>query len=489
MTTSLSRAATPAAGRHNELTLAIERTASARAIGGNSLEYHPDSPAAIAAIIALIAAAQAWVHFENYIFRDDRTGRLVADALAERARAGVRVRVLYDALGSFGTGHRFWGALRRAGAEVRAFHPIISGHPFDLFVRDHRKLVVADGARAMLGGLCIGDEWAGDPTRGRQPWRDTMLTVCGPAATALDAAFANTWEHAGPPLARDEISADPVACGDVAVRVVAGVPFEGRIYRATQLIAAAARERLWITDAYLVPPAPLYAALLDAARGHVDVRLLVPGASDLPVLRSFTRVGYRELLRAGVRVFEWMGPMIHAKTLVADRVWARVGSSNLNVSSLLGNFELDVLTDDPAAADALAAQFRRDLYASREIVLRPRRRMLPARLVGAGLPADAERAAAPSVPPPPSSAPAPVHRRSRYELGAVAVVALRRVAGGLRRALAGTAALLFLVIGTLVLVFPRLMGGVLAAVTFWLALGFGVYAFGKRRARGRDDAD
>jgi len=484
VTTAASRAA-PLAARRDELALAIERTASARAIAGNTLQQYADSPAAIDAMIALVAGAREWVHFENYIIRDDRTGRRVADALAERARAGVRVRILYDALGSFGTGYRFWRALRRAGAEVRAFHPIISGNPFDIFMRDHRKLVVADGVRAMLGGLCIGDEWAGDPPQGRQPWRDTMVAVCGPAVAALDTTFAGVWKRTGAPIAADELKADPETCGDVAVQVVAGVPFEGRIYRTTQLIAAAARERLWITDAYLVPPAPLYAALLEAARGGVDVRLLVPSASDLPVMRNFTRAGYRELLRAGVRVFEWLGPMIHAKTLLADRHWARVGSSNLNVSSLLGNFELDVLTDDPASADELAAQFRRDLQGSREVVLQPRHRMLPPRLVGAGPQGEHAGDAAESPPPPRARR----HKRSRYEFGAVAVVALRRVAGGLRRALVGTVALLFLVMGILLLVFPRVMAGVIAAGAFWLSVGFGVYAFGKRRVRERDDGD
>jgi cardiolipin synthase A/B len=479
-----SRAIPAAVVPRDELALAIERTASARAIAGNSLQQHPDSPAALEAMLALIASAQGWIHFENYIIRDDRTGRRMADALAERSRAGVRVRVLYDALGSLGTGYRFWHTLRRAGVEVRAFHPILTGHPFDLFVRDHRKLLVADGAQAMLGGLCIGDEWAGDPARGRPAWRDTMVTVCGPAASALDATFASVWSRTGTPLDENERNADPEPCGEVAVQVVAGVPFEGRMYRATQLIAAAARERLWITDAYLVPPAPLYAALLEAARGGVDVRLLVPGASDLPVLRNFTRVGYRELLRAGVRVFEWLGPMIHAKTLVADRHWARVGSSNLNVSSLLGNFELDIVTDDSVAADELAAQFRRDLQRSREVVLRPRHRMLPARLVGTGH-EDLDRQAATPLPAGSSRSRMP----SGYQIGAVAVVALRRVAGGLRRAIAVTAALLFLLIGTLLLVFPHAMAIVLAAGAFWLSLGFGVYAFGRRRARGREDGD
>ncbi|HJQ66907.1 MAG TPA: phospholipase D-like domain-containing protein [Gemmatimonadales bacterium] len=460
----------------DELALAIERTASARGIAGNTLTHQPDSAAALEEMLEQITAAQRWIHFENYIIRADRTGRRFGDALAERARAGVAVRVLYDALGSIGTRGGYWRALRRAGAEVRAFHPILSGHPFDIFVRDHRKLLVTDGRRAMLGGLCIGDEWAGDAELGIEPWRDTMVSVCGPAAAALDRTFADVWRHCGAPLPPEELAVDPDVCGECAVHVVSGVPFEGRIYRTTHLIAAAARERLWITDAYLVPPAPLYAALLDAARAGVDVRLLVPGASDLPIMRNFTRVGYRELLRAGVRVFEWLGPMIHAKTLVADRIWGRIGSSNLNVSSLLGNYELDLLTDDVDTADALAAQFRRDLQVSREVVLQPRRRMLPARLVGQA----SEETAAPRP-----------HRRRRraYEFSAVAVVALRRVAGGLRRAIAGTAALLCLLIGVLLLAFPRVMSIALATGTFWLGLGFAVYAFGRRRARGRDDGD
>ena len=481
MSSQPSRAAGSGVARRDELALAIERAAHARPIDGNSIQHYADSPAALEAMLALIAGAERWMHFENYIIRDDRTGRRFADALIERARAGVHVCILYDALGSFATSRSYWNTLRRAGAEVRAFHPVTSIHVFELFVRDHRKLVVVDGARAMTGGMCIGDEWAGDPDRGRQPWRDTMLTVCGPAAVALDAAFADAWEQSGAPLPREDACGDPDICGDFTVQVVAGVPFEGRIYRATQLIAAAAQERLWITDAYLVPPAPLYAALIDAARNGVDVRLLVPGASDLVLLRNMTRVGYRELLRAGVRIFEWRGAMVHAKTLVADHRWARVGSSNLNVSSLYGNYELDVLADNPGAADVLATQFRRDLLMSREVVLEPRRSRLPARLVRA--PATAEAGAHAELA---TTAP---HKRSGYELSAVAFVALRRVAGRLRRTLAGSVAFFFLGLGVLLLVFPRAMGILVAAVMFWLSLGFGVYAFGKRRAREREDVE
>ncbi len=457
------------------LTLAIDRAAGARPIDGNRLEHHPDSPRALDAMLAGIAAARRWIHFENYIIRDDATGRRFADALVERARHGVRVRVLYDALGSLGTGRRFWRRLVQAGAEVRAFHRLLTRRPLELLSRDHRKLLVTDGGWAMIGGLCIGDEWAGDPARGRRPWRDTMVAVSGPAAAALDGAFARIWRRAGVPLPPDELDADPAPCGDSTVRVVEGVPGRARVYRAVELLVASAAERLWITDAYLIAPAPLYASLLDAAKGGVDVRLLVPGASDLPVLRNFTRVGYRDLLRAGVRVFEYQGPMIHAKTMLVDRRWARVGSTNLNVSSLFTNYELDLAAECEALTDELAAQFRRDSASSREIVLQPRPLRLPPKLVGTPLaPAGAREGDAP-------------HKRSGYEVGAFAVVALRRVAGGLRRAIAATAALACAGLGVLLLLFPRVMGIVFAAGAFALALAFGMYAREQRRTREGDD--
>src|SRR5205814_5323621 len=286
---SVPATATRALAARDQLTLALDRAAGARPIEGNRLEHHPDSPRALNAMLAAIAAARRWVHFENYIIRDDATGRRFADALAGRARAGVRVRVLYDALGSVGTSRRYWRGLRQAGVEVRAFHPLLAPRPFELPQRDHRKLLATDGGWAMIGGLCIGDEWAGDPARGRRPWRDTMVAVSGPAAAALDGAFARIWSRAGPALPPDELAPDPAPCGSSIVRVMEGMPGQARVYRAVQLLAASAAERLWITDAYLIAPAPLYASLIDAARSGVDVRLLVPGASDLPILRNFTR--------------------------------------------------------------------------------------------------------------------------------------------------------------------------------------------------------
>jgi cardiolipin synthase len=457
----------------DRLALALDRASAARLIPGNALRHVPDSVAALEAMLDLIARARRTVHFENYIIRDDRTGRRFAAALEDRARAGVEVRVLYDAFGSSGTSRRFWRELRRAGAEVRAFGPLLTSGIFRLLSRDHRKLIVVDGREAMMGGLCIGDEWAGNAERGRLPWRDTMLSVCGPAVAVLEATFARVWATTGAPLPPLSVAPASEPCGSSALRVVDGVPAQSRAYRAVQMLAAAAQERLWITDAYLVAPPPLYASLVDAAKSGVDVRLLLPGTSDIPIVRTFSRIGYRDLLRAGARIFEYRGPMLHAKTLVVDREWGRVGSTNLNVSSLLGNYELDIIAECDTLTEALAAQFRHDAAQSREIVLVERRR-LPARLVRA--------------PDPPALPAAAPHKRSRRELQAVAAIAFAQVAGGARRMVAGAASIVFAVVGALLLVFPTVTSLVLASGALAMALGLASYALARRRSRRRTDA-
>jgi cardiolipin synthase len=161
------------------------------------------------------------------------------------------------------------------------------------------------------------------------------------------------------------------------VRVLATVPNIASLYRFDQLIASVARRTLWLTDAYFVGVAVYIQALRAAAQDGVDVRLLVPGTSDLPVLSSLSRAGYRPLLEAGIRVFEWNGAMLHAKTAVADGRWARVGSSNLNLSSWLGNYELDIAVEDPEFAAQMEAMYEEDLRRATEIVLSARNRVRP----------------------------------------------------------------------------------------------------------------
>lgn len=351
---------------------AMVRASDAALVRGNAARLLVDGPMTFDSWLRAIRSAQEWVHLENYILRDDRTGRRFRDALVDRARAGVRVRVLYDWLGCWATPGRFWTPLREAGAEVRAFASPSVHDPLNFLRRDHRKVVAVDGAYASVAGMCVGDEWAGDPAKGVPPWRDMGIEMRGPVAAVIDRAFARSWAAAGARLPLDEIP-DPESvprAGDVSVRVVEGEPGRSRIYRLSQFVAVGVERRLWITDPYFVTPPAMTEALAAAARDGVDVRILVPAFNNWPVVGGFSRAGYRPLLEAGVRLFEWEGPMIHAKTAVADGVWSRVGSSNLNLASLLGNWELDVAVLDRGVAEEMEALFLRDLNSSVEIMLR-----------------------------------------------------------------------------------------------------------------------
>jgi len=348
------------------------RASDATLVRGNSARLLIDGTAAFPVWLDRIRAAERWIHLENYILRDDRTGRLFRDALAERAAEGVRVRVLYDWMGCWATPRRFWRPLQAAGADVRAFAPPSFRFPLDFLRRDHRKVLATDGDYASVAGMCIGDEWVGAADRGVPAWRDTGVEFRGPVAAVIDRAFARTWARAGAPLPADEVP-DPretPRAGDVAARVVEGEPGRSRIYRLSQLVAVGAERRLWITDPYFVAPPAMNEALAAAARDGVDVRVLVPAFNNWPIVGGMSRAGYAYLLGAGVRIFEWEGPMIHAKTAVADGTWSRVGSSNLNLASLVGNWELDVVVLDRAFAAELEALFERDLESAVEVRLR-----------------------------------------------------------------------------------------------------------------------
>ncbi|HTX24553.1 MAG TPA: phospholipase D-like domain-containing protein [Steroidobacteraceae bacterium] len=362
---------------------AFTRTADAALVPGNRVRLLKDAQENYPAWLEAIAGAQRTVLFENYMFCEDEIGLEFQRALTARARAGVRVRVIYDWLGSFGrASQRYWRALRAAGVEVRCFNRPRFAAPFGALHRDHRKMLAVDGCIGFVTGLCIGRMWAGDPQRGIAPWRDTGIELRGPVLRDIEKAFAQVWVATGAPLPDDDRAAADSEPGNleimdtggtVAVRIVASAPGLAAVLRLEQLVAAAARRSLWLTDAYFAGIPTYVQALRSAARDGVDVRLLVPGASDIAVLRPLSEVGYRPLLEAGVRVFEWKGSMLHAKTAVADGRWARVGSSNLNVASWMGNFELDAMVEDEGFAAAMERMYVADLAQAREIVLRRRR--------------------------------------------------------------------------------------------------------------------
>jgi cardiolipin synthase len=441
-------------------------------VPGNDVRVLIDGPEAYARMLEVIAQATRWIHFENYIIRSDEAGRCFADALIARARDGISVRVLYDAFGSSRTRRRYWRALREGGVDVRAFHPF---QPLDLvanFSRNHRKLVVADGTRGVMGGLCIGDEWIGYPKGGGRPWRDTAVEVAGPACALLDKAFADTWAIAGEELPTEETPGRVAPQGEAEVRVIGGEPGRERIYRVTELMTAGSVSRLWITDAYLVAPPRLLLALQDAARDGVDVRLLLPGSSDLPLVRNLSRIGYRDLLRSGVRIYEWEGPMLHAKTIVADGRWSRIGSSNLNPSSLMGNWELDVLIENSGLADAMEHQFRVDIARSREVTRRPVRG--PQRIASA-LPTALSHQNPEVV--------QPEHHKSVRERGKRAGVALRIILANARRSIFVPLTLLLIVLGLFFFVLPTTAAYTFGALCAWLAVSAWREAFRRRADR------
>jgi len=349
------------------------RASGAPLIEGNRVDLLIDAPQNFPAWLAAVRGARQRVLVENYIFRDDEFGREFVAALVGRAEAGVQVCVIYDWLGCRGQSRAsLWRPLLEAGGQVRRYNPFQFGSPLGWLNRDHRKLLLADRTVGFLGGLCVSAKWLGKDKSA--PWRDTAVAVRCPALLEFEQAFAAIWEQLGSPLRRVHLD-DPAPAGDVDVRVIATQPDTAGIFRLDQLIAAMAQRSLWLADAYFVGVAPYVQALVAAARDGVDVRLLVPGASDLPVVAAISQSGYRPLLEAGVRVFEWNGSMMHAKTAVADGRWARVGSSNLNVASWLGNCEIDIAVENVAFAATMEKQYQRDLENCTEIVLNAKRRV------------------------------------------------------------------------------------------------------------------
>ena len=362
---------------------AFTRAAGAPRLTGNEVRLLIDAEQNYPAWLAAIARAQRTILFENYIIRDDAIGRQFSDALIARAGDGVQVCLLHDWMGARGrTPRAFWQRLQTNGVQVRCFNPPRFDSPFGWFSRDHRKTLSVDGEIGFVSGLCVAEMWVGDPKRGIAPWRDTGVQVRGPAVAEIERAFAQVWAMTGEPLPETQLpemqlsrGQTPAFGADMAVRVVASVPNTAALMRLDLIVAALARERLWLTDAYYAGTTAYVQSLRAAARDGVDVRLLVPNATDIPVLQPLSRTGYRPLLEAGVRVFEWNGTMLHAKTAVADSYFTRIGSSNLNVASWIGNCELDLVVEDEKFAEQMARQYERDLANATEIVLDEHDRM------------------------------------------------------------------------------------------------------------------
>lgn len=349
-------------------------------VGGNALRVLTDGARNYPAWTKAIEEARDHIHLKMYIVHNDRTGRALRDLLVEKAREGVKVRVLYDWFGSLRPSALFfWSPLVKAGAEVRIANPPSIEVVFGLASRDHSKLLAVDGRVAYISGLCVGDAWIGDPDRGTAPWRDTGVELRGPAVADAEAAFAAVWKLWGrrTPIPDEDLPhAESIPeVGATKLRVVRTVPERTALYRTELSVAMHATQRFWITDAYFMPTSIYRESLRSAAHDGVDVRLLIPSSSDLPWISNYSRTLYRPLLEAGVRIFEWNGSMVHAKTAVVDGRWSRIGSSNLNPSSWVGNWELDVLVEDEAIGREMEQIFLEDLTNATEVVITERNKV------------------------------------------------------------------------------------------------------------------
>jgi cardiolipin synthase len=335
---------------------------------GNAVTLYHETSQAFAALLQAVEAARHHVHLEFFILRSDPTGEALYDLLAHKAKEGVEVRLLFDAMGCLYLRGTSLEPLCRAGGRTAAFLPL---NPLRSLIRvslrNHRKIVVIDGRVAFAGGMNIGDEYLGKSKR-LGYWRDSFLRLEGPAATHLQRVFAEDWEFA----TRDTLGGglyfpESPPCGPSAVQVAASGPDQEvntirEIYFAAIL---AARERLWIASPYLIPDAGLFDALRLARHRGVDVRVLTLYKPDHYISYYASRYFSAALLAMGVRVYQYKKGMMHSKLMLVDGRWAMVGSANLDNHSLHLNFEVGCALQDPALVADLEAAFERDLRDAR----------------------------------------------------------------------------------------------------------------------------
>ncbi len=375
--------------------LAIEQTiAESPLYAGNRVRVLRDGPETFAAIFDAIAGARHFLYLEYYIFQEVRfNGRDLGDLLAEKSHEGVKVSVIYDAVGSIGTSSAFFDRLRAAGIEVVEFNPINpleSRHPFSVNDRDHRKLLVADGTVAIVGGVNLSTDYQSAPSTGssapkttnsgaagkaqkpEEVWHDLDIEIRGPVVSELVELFRSHWrEESGkslpamPPPARSEVEGMEIA------RILGSRPtrITSRYYVTVLSAVLNAQSSVWITAAYFVPTHQELLNLRAAARRGVDVRLLLPSHSDWAPVVAIQRSHYPGLLKAGVKIYERDNGIEHSKTLVIDGVWSLVGSSNFDQRSVLFNDELDAVILGNSTASQLASVFESDMQHARRITM------------------------------------------------------------------------------------------------------------------------
>ena len=332
---------------------------------GNRLEMLIDGDQAFPAMLEAIERATSFVHLETYILADDEVGRLFSRALCERARAGVSVRVLFDSLGSLRLPSDYVRQLTDTGVEVIEFRPVRKLLFSRLgYRRNHRKILLVDGKVGFTGGLNVSSDYAsiGFASKG---WRDTHVKAEGPVVSELETLFRSSWLRSSgaaypayPPRAEEDTTAPQ---DSLLAAVIASDGGHRSVIRRHYLHAIlAARETIFIANAYFVPDRGLIRALRRAASRGVRVAILVPSKSDVPLVQRASEHLFDRLLRRGVEIYQWRETHMHAKTAVVDGVWSVVGSYNLDSVSLFRNNELVIESVGPSFGAWMNEQFARD---------------------------------------------------------------------------------------------------------------------------------
>jgi cardiolipin synthase len=336
---------------------------------GNEIAIYHRGQEAFQHMRRAIEGAAAEILLESYIFKDDATGWEVLELLGQACSRGVSVRILADAFGSLWTRSGFWREMRSRGCEVRLFHPVFP-YFWHQFFRDHRKILVVDRRVGFTGGMNIAEEYGSPRSRKNgRAWRDTHARVEGPAAWELALVFSEAWHRAGgTPLEIPPLVVEEGALG-ARVLVLDSRPLRGHEESAAVLaaIVGSARRSVLVTNAYFAPRWVAIEVLGAAAARGVDVRLLLPGASDVPLIRHAGHGYFGELLAKGVRIFEYGAAVLHAKTMVVDGFVSVVGSTNLDFRSFRFNAECNLVVLDEGAGASMEAAFAEDLTRSEEI--------------------------------------------------------------------------------------------------------------------------
>jgi cardiolipin synthase A/B len=350
-------------------------------VPGNAARLLLNGDGLFPAMLAEIAAAKLSVNLETYIFSDSVIGKQLAEALSERARAGVEVRVLVDGWGS--SLGPLEAQMTAAGVSVRTYKPLRIYSIDRVGNRTHRRILTIDGKVGYCGGHGFDDRWLGD-ARNPKEWRDTMVEVRGPVVVQLQHVFAQDWVHTTGEVLNGDRQFPPVPrAGDVLAQVIAASRTDSISVSKLVLYMAiqAAQRKIWIENAYFVPDRQIRTGLVEAAKRGVDVRVIVPGAhTDSPNVRAAAHYHFGELLDAGVKIYEYRPTMMHNKVMVVDGIWSTVGSINFDNRSMRKNAEANVAVYDREYARLLEEMIREDLLACERFTKEKwKKRGLPAR--------------------------------------------------------------------------------------------------------------